>query len=723
MTRLPRTVTLAAPATKPDPIACSFAQNCRRPHAASLPSDPSAPASTAGAWERRRHWYAPAAHRLLLQHIGAAGSSRFECSLSHAQHSYLWQHAVSGRSILPGAAMFEAAYAAAAALRPEDGQQQHCSLQGAGIAAPLLLAAPGAASLQLRIAVRLRDGSLQLSGSEAGSRHGGRPPTVLLAATAAAASEVRGGRQQAAEGPATSALAVQLAQRLQQSSDCAWAGQALGSLNAQPLQPCADAYHCHPAAVDAATHFGAAFDLVAASAPRVPVSLGCYTAGRSGPVQANLFAAASAANLQPDGSRLSSFSIAGALALGRLQSRPLGAAQQAAAAPAASAAAGRLASECRTYEVAWQAAAPQLISADSGIMPPPVLRLLSSNAQASLDASSSSSLSQMALSSYAAALRLLQALKPGTAQQLTAVTPSPQYGAPLGAPFGARLPSAGAAAVAGLLKVAALEEPAWRLQLQLTDRLAAQAGALPEADAYGSAAAAAASFVPRVQLTAAQPAASPQQQLPAGCHIVSGGTGGLGELTACHLAQQEQHASRLLLLGRTGRFGGTAAAALQWTLLSGPGIVTLLQADVAAAADAAATFAALHAPAASFIHTAGVLADKLLPSQGLADARRVFAPKLSGLAAALPTMRCQPMGQLLMFSSVSAALGNRGQANYAAANAALDGAAVALAVSGCSAASMQWGAWAGAGMATQSPQLLGRLKKQGKPACCLSLPP
>jgi hypothetical protein len=144
--------------------------------------------------------------------------------------------------------------------------------------------------------------------------------------------------------------------------------------------------------------------------------------------------------------------------------------------------------------------------------------------------------------------------------------------------------------------------------------------------------------------------------------------------------------------------------------------ITLVQSDVSAAADMAslpAWLAGVGCPAASFIHTAGVLADKLLASQTLPDARTVFAPKLAGLAAAQSATQHQPLQQLLLFSSISAALGNRGQANYAAPNATLDAMASAMAASGAAITSVQWGAWAGAGMAAQ-PLLLARLQKQGE---------
>lgn len=640
---------------------------------------------------------------------------------------------VSGRSILPGAAMFEAAFAAAAALLPEELQAQ-AGLNGAAIAAPLMLKAPGTGSPVLHAAVQRSDGAVQLASSTATVGKRARPVVHLTATASTVAPPVA-----AAELVKQPAVQIQHAVLLQQGqlgpAAPVWAGQAIGSVSQAPLQPVAHAFHCHPAAVDAATHFGAVFDLSAAAAPRVPVALGCYTAGSVGGRSASerLFASASRGRLLPDVSRVSTFCLsgghAGLLRLSGLQSRPIGTQGFAAAGDRAAlkATADRLATECCAYEMVWQVAAPLGPSTGhGGRQVPSLLRLRTAAAAATVQAPSGS-LQQAALRSYAATLRMLHALQPGTEQQLAAVSAgAAQHGAPLAAPIVSRQPlaAAGAAAVAGLFKVAALEEPAWQLQHFVADRYAAAGGLTGtglRADAQGAAAAAAADFMPRMLLAVSQPPSSGvdglHQQHTPGCHVISGGMGGLGELTACHLAHAAPHGSHLLLLGRTGRFAGAVTTAAQLELLQSTGTVTLLQADAAAAADGAAVsaqLAAYSAPAASFIHTAGMLADGLLPQQRLGGARRVLAPKLAGLEEALHALLRQPLQRLLLFSSVSAALGNRGQANYAAANAVLDAASCTLAASGCSSASVQWGAWAGAGMAAQTPQLLTRLQKQGQ---------
>lgn len=78
----------------------------------------------------------------------------------------------------------------------------------------------------------------------------------------------------------------------------------------------------------------------------------------------------------------------------------------------------------------------------------------------------------------------------------------------------------------------------------------------------------------------------------------------------------------------------------------------------------------------------------------------MLAPKLFGLAHARVWQVLQPLKHSILFSSAAALLGNAGQSNYAAANAVLDAAAARQQLEGLSTISLQWGPWAGGGMAT-----------------------
>lgn len=67
----------------------------------------------------------------------------------------------------------------------------------------------------------------------------------------------------------------------------------------------------------------------------------------------------------------------------------------------------------------------------------------------------------------------------------------------------------------------------------------------------------------------------------------------------------------------------------------------------------------------------------------------------------------------MVFSSVAALLGAPGQANYAAANAAVDRLAAAARSTGIAGFSIQWGAWAGGGMAVQDAGTAARIGRLG----------
>ena len=127
------------------------------------------------------------------------------------------------------------------------------------------------------------------------------------------------------------------------------------------------------------------------------------------------------------------------------------------------------------------------------------------------------------------------------------------------------------------------------------------------------------------------------------------------------------------------------------------------------------------------MHSAGVLADALLPNQSQGGLQRVWAPKAQ---AAWNLHEAGSEGELchfVLFSSVAALLGGVGQANYAAANACVDELARLRQEQGLAGTSVQWGAWGGSGMAVASG-VLGQLEREGmgaitreQGACALEL--
>ena len=197
----------------------------------------------------------------------------------------------------------------------------------------------------------------------------------------------------------------------------------------------------------------------------------------------------------------------------------------------------------------------------------------------------------------------------------------------------------------------------------------------------------------------------------------AGGLGTLGQLVTRWL--QQQRAADIQLLGRSGYApdvelaAGSAAAA---------SAVTITKADIGSAEDLAlllGTAAAAGAPEGSrparelqaILHASGVLADATLANQTLPGIRAVFAPKVAPVAAWRRALPFHPTTAEVLFSSVAALLGAPGQANYSAANAVLDAAAQRAQAAGSAAVSLQWGAWAGGGMA--SAETAARVERMG----------
>ena len=183
-----------------------------------------------------------------------------------------------------------------------------------------------------------------------------------------------------------------------------------------------------------------------------------------------------------------------------------------------------------------------------------------------------------------------------------------------------------------------------------------------------------------------------------GTHAVTGGTGGLGLLTARWLA--EQGASRLVLASRSGKRASGSDA--EWARLTAVGQATEVSVQRCDTSDVGLV-RRLHAFAANGLtgvwHAAGVLADGALPSQTMEGLRFVYAPKVHGAWALQKACASTPLSVSLHFSSVAALLGNPGQANYSTANACLDSLASCQRAHGSAATSVQWGPWAQSGMA------------------------
>ena len=176
---------------------------------------------------------------------------------------------------------------------------------------------------------------------------------------------------------------------------------------------------------------------------------------------------------------------------------------------------------------------------------------------------------------------------------------------------------------------------------------------------------------------------SPAQRPVTSAHgrwVITGGLGSLGSMVSSWLSQ---HGARnLLLTGRSGKIPASSRQISEMLMCtSHSASVSIIKADLASQDEArlqAATASASDKTLHGVIHASGTLADATIQKQTLAGVRAVFAAKLVSMQRLGGAFMAQPIAQQLLFSSAAALLGSPGQANYSAANGALDGLAAHL---------------------------------------------
>ena len=170
--------------------------------------------------------------------------------------------------------------------------------------------------------------------------------------------------------------------------------------------------------------------------------------------------------------------------------------------------------------------------------------------------------------------------------------------------------------------------------------------------------------------------------------VITGGTGTLGGVLARHLVDH-YHARHLLLTSRRG-MDAPGATELVAELKGLGANVDVTACDMS---DREAVRQLLTGiDVGTVIHTAAVLDDGVI--EALDDDRlcRVLDAKAEA-ATHLDELTGEDLGAFIMFSSVAGVIGSGGQANYAAANAYLDGLARERRRRGLPGISMAWGFW------------------------------
>ncbi len=196
--------------------------------------------------------------------------------------------------------------------------------------------------------------------------------------------------------------------------------------------------------------------------------------------------------------------------------------------------------------------------------------------------------------------------------------------------------------------------------------------------------------------TEARHSALPLQ--PNATYLVTGGLGALGLQVARWLV--ERGARHVVLAGRHDP-SPAARQAIERLQHSGAQVMAA-QADISEAEQVRALLAAIEQtmpPLRGIVHAAGVLDDGVLLQQNRERFETVMAPKIWGAWLLHDLTRDLPLDFFVLYSSAAALFGSAGQGNYAAANAFLDALAHQRRAEGLPALSINWGAWAEAGMA------------------------
>ncbi|NHI05599.1 polyketide synthase modules-related protein [Streptomyces sp. KO7888] len=232
--------------------------------------------------------------------------------------------------------------------------------------------------------------------------------------------------------------------------------------------------------------------------------------------------------------------------------------------------------------------------------------------------------------------------------------------------------------LAGLLRTAHLENPKLHTQyLEYLDgappatvatRLAAEAGADPEPEVRHRDGR---RQVRRLtEVAATRPAPAPWRE--DGVYLITGGTGGLGLITARDIAATVDRATVVL----TGRSPLTDERRAALDTLRAAGLTVQYAGVDVTDRDALAALltrvADEHGPLTGVLHAAGVIEDNFVVRKSPGELDRVLAPKVAGLVHLDELTREQPLDLFVCFSSIAGAFGNPGQSDYAAANAFMD---------------------------------------------------
>ena len=206
-----------------------------------------------------------------------------------------------------------------------------------------------------------------------------------------------------------------------------------------------------------------------------------------------------------------------------------------------------------------------------------------------------------------------------------------------------------------------------------------------------------------------QPAVAPWKS--AGVYLITGGLGGLGRVLAQDIVRHAPGATLILATRQVAAAPGPEALERLYGSTARIDIRALDVSDLAATQRLVEQVLQRYGRLDGVLHVAGVTRDGYLlhkTGQALAE---VFAPKVQGVLNLDSATAALKLDVFLLFSSISAQLGNVGQADYAAANRFMDGFArlraseVERGLRSGTSLSIAWPYWEEGGLRIDAPSL------------------
>ncbi|MBW4479947.1 MAG: type I polyketide synthase [Tolypothrix brevis GSE-NOS-MK-07-07A] len=189
-----------------------------------------------------------------------------------------------------------------------------------------------------------------------------------------------------------------------------------------------------------------------------------------------------------------------------------------------------------------------------------------------------------------------------------------------------------------------------------------------------------------------------------GTYLITGGLGALGLKVAAWMV--DLGVRYLVLTGRRGVFSPEIKAAITRMEHAGTKIL-VAKADVSSQQDMTGVFEKINSsmpPLRGIVHAAGVSKNQTIEEIDLNSFESVLRPKVVGTWILHQLTQGLDLDFFLNFSSIASVWGSKGQAHYAAANHFLDVFANYRQGLKMKTLSVNWGLWAGDGMATPEEQ-------------------